>query len=175
MFFTLCIVKCVIVGIKKKTKRANNNENPNPLAVEGGLLCVASSPIWEAFKNNWGFGPWQSGVYASWCSSVSQGHRHVHLHIRHQAPPSLSRRGVQAAASRTPAIQTVHLTTGLSLITKAGPCSRLAEVKRRWATEKHVHFIPTSSGVEKYPVWVLAGLAFYSAWCFVLRKKKNAS
>lgn len=50
--------------------------------------------------------------------------------------------------------------SALSLITKAGPCSKLAEVKRRQATEEHDVNYSHSSGVEKYPCEFLAGLAF---------------
>lgn len=84
----------------------------------------------------------------------------------------LSRRGVKTVCMQ-PQRVAVHLTAALSLITKAGPCSKLAEVKRRHATEEHDVNYSHSSGVEKYPCefWP-ALLLFCMMLCFEVKKKK---
>lgn len=83
----------------------------------------------------------------------------------------LSRRGVKTVCMQ-PQRVAVHLTAALSLITKAGPCSKLAEVKRRQATEEHDVNYSHSSGVEKYPCefWP-ALLLFCMMLCFEVKKK----
>lgn len=78
--FSLRVVKCVSMGIffknsgwwrrgccvfrRVKFKKKNTKNK-------------IQSCVWTLKDNSWDVTPWQSGVYASWCGSVSQGHGHI--------------------------------------------------------------------------------------------------
>lgn len=47
-------------------------------------LCV------DLKDNSWDVAPWQSGVYASWCGSVSQGHAHISTVVLSPVSPHYS-------------------------------------------------------------------------------------
>lgn len=159
---------CHCGNLKKTKKKQSNNNNGWQRR-----LCVSSGEIREGKTTE----VLPHGSQASMQAGAVRSAKAMVAFIPTSATGlvPLSRRGVKTVCMQ-PQRVAVHLTAALSLITKAGPCSKLAEVKRRQATEEHDVNYSHSSGVEKYPCefWP-ALLLFCMMLCFEVKKKKIAS